>query len=144
MHECVLLRSLVAVAIVGAATTIAEMNSVGGADRFSGRRLDRVVEPPTPKAPRMIRTGRYIATPVRRRAWTERDYYRLRADAWQMQAMRLGIRPSVRALADASGVPKSTLYRVAKGQPPGPETTAALLRTLKLPFESLFEQVPAS
>jgi transcriptional regulator with XRE-family HTH domain len=82
--------------------------------------------------------------PVRRRAGSgERDYYRLRADAWQMQAVRLGIRPSVRALADASGVPKSTLYRVAKGQPPGPETTAALLRTLKLPFESLFEQVAA-
>lgn len=74
-------------------------------------------------------------------AGTMPTYYRLRADAWQTRAIQLGIRPSVRAVAEASGVPKSTLYRVVRGQPANMETVTALLDTLKLPFELLFERV---
>lgn len=83
-----------------------------------------------------------MAAPKRRRVGDgTRDYYRLRADAWQVQAIRLGIKPTARALSEVSGVPVTTLYRVIRGHAPNPETTIALLDTLQLPFEQLFEPV---
>lgn len=68
-------------------------------------------------------------------------YYRLQATAWKLRAVELGIRPTARAVALAAGIPKTTLYRVVRGQPPNAATVAALLDTLGLPFELLFERV---
>lgn len=65
--------------------------------------------------------------------------YQLRF-TWRTHAINKGIKPNVHALAIAANVSPSTLYRIEKGETaPNAWTIRALVQTLGVPFDSLFE-----
>jgi predicted transcriptional regulator len=68
---------------------------------------------------------------------------RLIAGAWQIRAIERDIRPSAAAVAEAAGIPRTTMYRMVRGKQPSSEAIAALMDTLDCPFERLFERVRA-
>ena len=67
--------------------------------------------------------------------------YRARDKAILRAAFDAGIKPTGNAIADACGLPATTINKMRGGRAPNATTMAALVKRLHQPHETLFELI---